>query len=160
MSDPVTVVAQQVGNCLQVHTTRAGFYGEWIKGEGGDICLYRSLPDQLGEGGGRLVGVNLPLYNWNGRIVSVSLVDDWKALGVDERLDTIYETADGLLRMGLFPVVDMALSLVDIEDIDATLAWLIATYPASDKLQSRQELFEAAKAKGYPVEGLEWPKQQ
>lgn len=36
--------------------TKANYYGEWIKGEGGDICLYRDQETK------KVVGCYLPLY--------------------------------------------------------------------------------------------------
>src|SRR6267154_509304 len=121
---PVIVLAQQTGMCVSVFTESVAHYGEWIKGEGADVCLYRSLK------GNRLIGTNLPLSKaWNGRVVGTSLVDDWNSLDVDQKLDTIYAAVDSLLRAGLFNVVDYALGFVDINDIDIVLCWLTVTYP-------------------------------
>ena len=39
--------------------TGVSYYGEWIKGEGGDICLYRCRETR------RVVGVHLPLMRNN-----------------------------------------------------------------------------------------------
>lgn len=36
---------------------KANYYGEWIEGEGGDICLYRD------QGTDKVVGCHLPLYH-------------------------------------------------------------------------------------------------
>lgn len=36
--------------------TKVNYYGEWIKGEGGDICLYRDMETN------KVVGCHLPLY--------------------------------------------------------------------------------------------------
>lgn len=36
--------------------THRQYYGEWIKGEGGDICLYRDMETH------KVVGCFLPLY--------------------------------------------------------------------------------------------------
>jgi hypothetical protein len=36
--------------------TKRSTYGEWIKGEGGDICLYRDMETN------KVVGCRLPLY--------------------------------------------------------------------------------------------------
>lgn len=36
--------------------THANYYGEWIKGEGGDICLYRDQETK------KVVGAHLPFY--------------------------------------------------------------------------------------------------
>lgn len=37
--------------------TARGYYSEWIKGEGGDICLYRDRDHH------NVIGCHLPLYN-------------------------------------------------------------------------------------------------
>src|SRR5919108_5052252 len=104
MKQPVIVVAQQAGNCVQVYTeANTPTYGKWIEGEGADICLYRSIEDN------RLIGVNLPLSSWNGHVVSCALVDDWSVMGSETKLDTIYQAVDALLRLGLYVVVDDAL---------------------------------------------------
>jgi hypothetical protein len=45
------------GNALEVTlTNETSCYGDWIKGEGGDICLYR---DQATN---KVVGAHLPFY--------------------------------------------------------------------------------------------------
>jgi len=47
---------------IQIFLEDCPFYAEWIKGEGGDISLYRALD------GDRVVGAMLPLRKWNGRL--------------------------------------------------------------------------------------------
>lgn len=61
--------AENYEPCMSLHVCEHGqsvelmlglhdeYYGEWINGEGADICLYRS------ELTGKVVGVHLPLYN-------------------------------------------------------------------------------------------------
>lgn len=44
--------------------TKVAVYGEWIKGEGADICLYRNVETE------RVVGCHLPLMNRELRISS------------------------------------------------------------------------------------------
>lgn len=54
-------VANTHGNCLQIFLEDCSYYAEWIKGEGGDIALYRAMDNN------RVVGANLPLTKWNGK---------------------------------------------------------------------------------------------
>lgn len=59
LPDEVIVFHNKEGNCLSVFTSNEPYYGEWIKGEGADICLYRSIKDN------KLIGINLPFYPTN-----------------------------------------------------------------------------------------------
>ena len=43
------------GQAVELHIDRTCDYGDWIKGEGADICLYRELDTN------HVVGVRLPL---------------------------------------------------------------------------------------------------
>ena len=54
-------VVNTIGNCLEVVLEDCAYYAEWIKGEGGDISLYRAMDDN------RVIGALLPLRNWNGK---------------------------------------------------------------------------------------------
>lgn len=57
----ISVLADGIhGRCVSIMTEDVAFYAEWIKGEGGDISLYRALDDN------RLIGALLPLRNWSG----------------------------------------------------------------------------------------------
>jgi len=45
----------EAGRCVEVFLEDVPFYGEWIRGEGADICLHRAQDDN------RIVGATLPL---------------------------------------------------------------------------------------------------
>lgn len=53
----MSLLIDEEGVCvdLVLDTTRS-YYGDWIKGEGGDICLYRDMDTK------KVVGCHLPLY--------------------------------------------------------------------------------------------------
>lgn len=55
--ESASVLIHSDGNAIQIHlTNKSNYYGEWIKGEGADICLYRDRETN------RVVGCMLPLY--------------------------------------------------------------------------------------------------
>ena len=56
--------------------TKTNHYGDWIKGEGADICLYRDMETN------KVVGCHLPLYQKN-LIVSRSKEDEYETLFSD-----------------------------------------------------------------------------
>lgn len=52
-----TVYVHRDGNAIDVCLdTKANYYGEWIAGEGADICLYRDRDTK------KIVGAHLPFY--------------------------------------------------------------------------------------------------
>lgn len=52
-----TIYVHRDGNAIDVHLdTKANYYGEWIAGEGADICLYRDQETK------KVVGAHLPFY--------------------------------------------------------------------------------------------------
>lgn len=46
---------------VEIHLEDCAYYAEWIKGEGGDISIYRANDDN------RVVGAFLPLRIWKGK---------------------------------------------------------------------------------------------
>lgn len=50
------LIDEQSDSVELVLDTKRDYYGEWIKGEGGDICLYREMETK------KVVGCYLPLY--------------------------------------------------------------------------------------------------
>jgi hypothetical protein len=50
-----SLFVNEAGRCVDVFLEDVPFYGEWIKGEGADICLHRAQDDD------RIVGATLPL---------------------------------------------------------------------------------------------------
>ena len=56
LPEKVIIFHNKEGNCLEVFTDNCKYYGQWIEGEGADICLYRAF------GSDKLIGINLPFY--------------------------------------------------------------------------------------------------
>ena len=53
-----SLLMDEQGGAVELLTdTKAIYYGEWIKGEGADICLYRERET------GRIVGCRLPMHH-------------------------------------------------------------------------------------------------
>lgn len=63
----ILVEANEVGQCVSIFTENVPYHAEWIKGEGGDISLYRAMDDN------RIIGAHLPLRNFSGRIVTATI---------------------------------------------------------------------------------------
>ena len=54
-------IVDSKNKCISIYLEDCSYYGEWIKGEGGDIAIYRANDDE------RVVGAHFPLRVWNGK---------------------------------------------------------------------------------------------
>lgn len=81
-----TLCINELGHSVELLLdNKANYYGEWIKGEGGDICLYRDSETD------KVIGCCLPLYHKNlivGRIPGKELEDDDSRKSSDNSRDT------------------------------------------------------------------------
>lgn len=61
-------------------------------------------------------------------------------------LDTIYDTADRLMRYGQFTELDARLRNLNVRNMneEEILGWLTATLPAKSKLKERPEFYKYA----------------
>lgn len=58
---PGVIVDPIYGKAVEIYLEDVSYYAEWIKGEGGDIAIYRANDDD------RVVGAYLPLRVWKGQ---------------------------------------------------------------------------------------------
>jgi hypothetical protein len=67
-------------------------------------------------------------------------------MGIDAKLDIIYNVIDNLLLKGRFDLVDLQLRRMDVENAntDILLGYLTITFAAKSKLPSRPAFFERA----------------
>lgn len=67
----ITLLVDEIdGNGVElILDTSVPFYGEWIKGEGGDICLYRSRETD------KVVGCYLPLMQKRLRVCTIGEIE-------------------------------------------------------------------------------------
>lgn len=138
---PVRVLPQWHGRCVDITVEDVPYYGQWIQGEGADICLLRS------QGDGRLIGITLPLYKWNGNIVGLDLRNS--------RTACLRFSLECLAQLGKFTIIDAMLREADLENEEDMMIMLASTQVIKTQLPFRQKLHDAAKARNYPVEGLE-----